>query len=565
MKRTKRALFLLLALALAVSMFAGCGDGADDESSASPEPVETQQPGTEASEAPETPEAQETEAPTGEISFPLTEEETTITGWVVCHPLVLNYIENLSENSVIKYYAELSNVVFDANLVSGAAQAEQFPVMIAGGDYCDVISNVHSLYGGGIPKAMEDGIIIDLNEYGIQENMPNYWKYMEDHNYTKWISDDDGRIGSMYIVEESDLTINGVAIRQDYLDAVNMGMPTTYDELHDVLTAFTTELGKGTMWVNYLGNSVNNFLGNGFGINTYYYVEDAFYPFYVEDGTVRFSYIEQGYKDYLTMMRSWYDEGLIYSDFVSDVDQIKIEYTEALDRLYTGEFGVFSTGIAYIDTHQTMLEDGVIAPMADIGKTAGETFHYTSQEQGAPQAKYAISTDCEQVELVMKYFDYFWTDEGAFLGTWGIEGEGFEYNEQGEPVYTDLVTKHEQGTRVSMGIYCLNDPPTLCLKGRNDAAYTELASSAGQVWGSNQDGSGYYPTACTLTTDESNEFNEKWSELTTYMCEAIPRFIIGELNLDSDFDAFVEQLKAMGIEDCIAIKQNSYDRYVSRG
>ena len=562
--RIRRWLSLLFACVLMLCVFAGCGttsngSGAESKPNASaPEtqqPTETDEPGTG---------VQETDTPSGEISFPLTEEETTITGWVVCHPMVLNYIENISENSVIKYYAEMSNVIFDAEMISGAAQAEQFPVMIAGGEYCDIISNVHSLYGGGVAKAMEDGVIIDLAEYGLKENMPNYWRYMSDHGYTKWITDDEGRIGSLYIVEESDLTINGMVIRQDYLDQVGKSVPTTYDELHDALTAFQTELGTGAMWVNYLGNGVNNFLGNGFGINTYYYPEDGFYPMYVENGTVHFSYLEEAYRDYLTMMNKWYKEGLIFDDFATDVGEIKIEYTDDSDKLYNGTLSTVSTGIAYLDTHISMLENGTLVPMADVGNTAGETFHYTSQEQGAPQAKYTISTECENVELVMKYWDYFWTEEGAFLATWGLENEAFTYDEDGNPHYTDLVLKHEVGTRVSLGIYCLNDPPTLVLQGRNDAGYTEATLEAGRVWGSNQDGAGYYPTACSLTTEESGDFNAKWNECATYMCESIPRFIMGELNLDEDFDAFVAQLKALGAEECLKIKQASYDRYVNR-
>lgn len=36
---------------------------------------------------------------------------------------------------------------------------------------------------------------------------------------------------------------------------------------------------------------------------------------------------------------------------------------------------------------------------------------------------------------------------------------------------------------------------------------------------------------------------------------------MGEYNFDSDWDAFVEKIESMGIQDCIDIYQDAYDRY----
>ena len=52
-----------------------------------------------------------------------------------------------------------------------------------------------------------------------------------------------------------------------------------------------------------------------------------------------------------------------------------------------------------------------------------------------------------------------------------------------------------------------------------------------------------------------------YSDIDTYMDETISKFVVGDLSLDQ-FDSFVQQLKDMGIEDCIAIEQTAYDRYL---
>ena len=45
------------------------------------------------------------------------------------------------------------------------------------------------------------------------------------------------------------------------------------------------------------------------------------------------------------------------------------------------------------------------------------------------------------------------------------------------------------------------------------------------------------------------------------MDENVVKFIVVDKSLD-EFDAYVDTLIAMGIEDCIALEQAAYDRYV---
>lgn len=57
-------------------------------------------------------------------------------------------------------------------------------------------------------------------------------------------------------------------------------------------------------------------------------------------------------------------------------------------------------------------------------------------------------------------------------------------------------------------------------------------------------------------------YNRIFSDIDTYMDETVSKFVVGNLSLDQ-FDSFVQQLKDMGIEDCIAIEQAAYDRYLA--
>ena len=98
----------------------------------------------------------------------------------------------------------------------------------------------------------------------------------------------------------------GISVRKDFLDKVGMDIPTTYDEWETVLTAFKDKLGiEAPLFTSKYGIDNGEFMA-GYGVAPY---------FYQVDGTVKYGPLEDGYKDYLTMMADWYKKGLIDPDF----------------------------------------------------------------------------------------------------------------------------------------------------------------------------------------------------------------------------------------------------------
>ena len=67
------------------------------------------------------------------------------------------------------------------------------------------------------------------------------------------------------------------------------------------------------------------------------------------------------------------------------------------------------------------------------------------------------------------------------------------------------------------------------------------------------------PTALALSVDDSAAFNSVYTDIVTYAQECYLKFITGEMNLDSDFDAYVASVQAMGIDTCIDLLQKQYE------
>ena len=83
-----------------------------------------------------------------------------------------------------------------------------------------------------------------------------------------------------------------------------------------------------------------------------------------------------------------------------------------------------------------------------------------------------------------------------------------------------------------------------------------------EIWPSNADGDYMLPNV-SLTTEEGNQFSTIMGDLETYVSEMTTKFILGTESLDG-YDGFVETMKAMGVEDAIALYQAALDRWSAR-
>lgn len=72
------------------------------------------------------------------------------------------------------------------------------------------------------------------------------------------------------------------------------------------------------------------------------------------------------------------------------------------------------------------------------------------------------------------------------------------------------------------------------------------------------------PTYSISDADLSTEATNLWTDIDTYISESTVKFINGSLNLEDDFDAYLEQLKAMGMDRYIEIQQMALDEYYGK-
>lgn len=289
---------------------------------------------------------------------------------------------------------------------------------------------------------------------------------------------------------------------------------------------------------------------------------------YVENKTVYSGFTSERFRDYLTMLHEWHDAGLISDDYVTigDLEFFENDYAALIAA---GEFGCVNGAGGLLDSYAAFSDD------PDFRFDAGylprnnddDTLCYLSPSS-LINSDYcpSISTSCHNIELAMAFLDYFYTEEGSMLSAFGVEGESFVYDENGNPTLTEVITSaaDTQGALMAykVNLNSISDPNQ-----NFRVTTTESAQAKMEFWTNDQaeiaakGNNAYYPSEVNLTAEELEEASGLLADISTYVSEMVPGFIIGTKSMD-EFDDYVAALEDMGIEDVVSIYQAGYDRYI---
>lgn len=568
----KRSISLLLVFSMMLCMCAACGSKTENSAPTSTEPKETAN--VESASAEVTPsvggaqqgtsavDSAETEiAP---ISFPLFEEPVTLTYMGEGSPW--NMSGDVVWSQALQTIDEMANVQWKQTWLTMFTGTDTFNLVIASGDYPDVISNFYKYYTNGIQDGIEQEIIIDMDE-PIREYMPNYMNIVNsDPEITRQASTDDGKIWGVQLISNPvQDSFNGPIARADLMEKYGIDKLTTLDDWENYLTQCVqneAQCARGALLLMNTG-FMSNYTTPSFTISSAFDSGTVDTPWIVIDGQVIYSPVTDGYKDYLKRMNDWYEKGLVYRDFAS--------YQQTF-----GQASMMSTGEVTLadgfynsidDTESDATVEGLrVKAVPYPVQKEGDTIHlrnYTYQVR--PEYAMVISTACQYVEEVCKYFDYMWTEEGIRLVNYGPEGVTWNWGPDGKIEFTDVITNDPDGNSVkSMFTYygtfnfCTYNDWT-----REAITLSDDCMSCLDLWASCGDKDYVMPNV-TLNTEESETYGAIFSNVNTHVSEMTLRFINGTDDIDAGWDEYVAQVEGMGIQKVIDCYQAAYERYEAR-
>lgn len=437
---------------------------------------------------------------------------------------------------------------------------------------------------------------LDFKPYMDAGLMPNLIAWFELHPDAAALSTEaDGAVRKLGNVRTDAVSrlVRTAYINTEWLKNVSMEMPTTVDELYDVLVAFRDEDADGdgdpsneipmsyTLGSSRVGERFDWHMLGSFGIDTCYmeYILQA-----DEDGKVYLAETTDNYKAYLTYMAKLFSEGLLDNDLYSTTDA---EFSEKMNSRRIGVWGSWNVLPTLDGTDEERIEAAGIYDFFPVMKSDYNDTQEIVLWNAANPPSYLASAHTEYPEIVARFMDFWLTEEGAIIYNYGVEGETFDYVVKPSGLKDADFTTYAEAKGMSLSDYQTQYlrpsnfvtwfvySPTnyamdqLAISGDRAALenYAQFADSAvaaknalavmdyGTVSGypSVVYDAGMTEKLATFKTDIQNY-------IKTMKCQ----FITGELDIEDNWDDFQDTLKAMNLDLVIEVEQEAYDAYMGK-
>lgn len=556
-KRTKQAASLIMATAMTAVTLAGCGSSGETKKET------TAAATTAAPAAAETAGSQAAAETVAEAASDKPYEGVKLTWWTKLNANVSATYPNLGETPWAQYVQEQTGIEIEFIHPTVGSESEEFAIMVASGEYPDIIEHTWTTYAGGAGAAISDGVIINLDDV-MANHAPNFMKLMQEYpDVDKMVKTSDG---SYYCfpflrgLEQPNITqfSGGILLRKDVLDELGLEMPETIEEWDTVLRAFK-EYGFEVPFTT-RKEWMKDVWSPGF---------DNWGDFYVEDGVVKNGLIEDSRKEFLTQMNKWYEEGLIDRDWLvadkaSNQTYFTTEKSAAVNAPFGQGLGQYTQIMHEANPEITQEDIRCTVPVTAV-KGRNAKFSKMNQIYDKSGVSAAISSQCKEVEAAAYLLDWMYSEEGNLCCNFGIEGLTYEMVD-GNPVYTDVIMKNPDGmsvanalaayTRASTSGVCVQDPRYIEQYYEQDNQKEALELNMKTDMGEH-----FFPPT-SVASEDSEQYADIMNNVKTLSDEMEAQFIAGTVSMD-EWDGYVQQLKDFGIEDAIAMMQKAYDEYMS--
>lgn len=412
----RKVVSLMLVSAMVAGMLAGCGSDSGSSKGGS---------STETGSAAEASSSGETSDDKSPITFEYFNADGKNGNW---------------DNPVAKAITEATGVTLDVSypVASQGDAKEDIALMIANDEYPDMI-----YAKGSATDLYQAGALIDMTDL-IEKYGPNIKKmYGAEMEKLKWSQDDPGIYQLSYAgVNQKTLTTGGSCqIQWAALKENDYKYPKTLDEYEKMIKSYLAAHPKTEDGLDMIGITMSASdwhwmitLGNPAGLiadaspdNGQWIIDDEY--------NVHYKHVTDEEKEYFKWLCRMYNEGILDPNFATQTDDDYIAkvasgrvvaITDAEWHYSQCEATLVADGKVdqtYVGLPVTLREDQVEKALLYQGTTVGWGI--------------GITKSCEDPVRAIKFLDYLCSDEGQILYHWGIEGENYFLDDDGQPYRTD--------------------------------------------------------------------------------------------------------------------------------
>ena len=509
-----------------------------------------------------------------DLQFPL-KEKATLTGMT---SFPANTESNPNNRTIFKRLQEKTNVEIEWTAIQGDQWGDKITLNMANPKTLTDFIFTAGFGDSDLLKYADQGIIIPLEEY-IDAYMPNLSAVFEKYpEYRTMSTDSEGHIWALPWIEQlgsgktAIQTIDNMSfINKKWLDFLGLEMPTTVDEFEQVLIAFRDHASELQAEFNIDGSIipmsciVNDggqdpcILINGFG-EGYGDADKGRHIAVTDDLKVICSATQQGFKDGIAWLHSLYEQGLI------DPEAFTQEWSTYVSKGKSGRYGVcFSWDVANVDN----LQDWVPLPAltADTRNITPQNGSFTS---GYDRGRCVVTAVAENPALVCAWLDQMYDPFQSAQNNWGTYGEDddFDIFELGENENGEEMLKHaplgdaspvevREAEAVGGPLAILDEYYGVYVTCPDDAQYR--LDWIKEYYTPDMNTKYVYPNVF-MSQEDTEELSNLQADIQKTINANKSDWIMNGFT-DADWDQYLKDLDAYGLQDYLAIFQKYLDAF----
>jgi putative aldouronate transport system substrate-binding protein len=500
--------------------------------------------------------------------YPIVTEPVTLTALVPQRSGTPDW----NSNQASVFVEEVTGVKIDYQVAPNFNQA--VTLAVASAEYPDFAA-MASIPAADVMKYGPQGILIPLNDLIDEHAIWTKKMFATDPGIRDIITTPDGNIYGLPNINDDLHGVYGpkMWMNQQWLDNLGLDMPTTTDELYTVLKAFKTQDPNGNGKADEIpySGAVNGWRAQipGSINNSFLYVNINTKGLYMENGRMAYAFTQDAYRESLRFHAKLYKEGLIDpAAFTQEGNQLRQlgEYPEVdiMGAAEGGWWNVFTINGG--DSGRYRLYN-LVPPLEgpDGFKTTGFYKYKTNRDQ------FNIFASCEYPEIAIKWADYIMSPEGGYNTQYGPEGVGWIRPDAGKLAISGEPAKFirlqsQETVNFNWGFGGPRYQPYLERLGEQVAddfwdpskLMTRLCGETLSKYVGIEAPDSMIVPPIYLDEAQNSEISLVETALDSYRKEASVRFVIGDLDVNSDWDDYLDEMDKAGLDRWLELYQIAY-------
>jgi putative aldouronate transport system substrate-binding protein len=508
-----------------------------------------------------------------------------VTGSYTVNLVVMRYgqVEDYVDNSYTKAVEKATGLKLNIELYPQSSEgAQKLEVLVASGGKLPDAFIGSDIFGSNaqlnVYRHAQNGVFIELDDL-IEKHGSNLHSMMSkvnNKNFMNMIRAPNGKI--YFLPRYNEQTSNEYSLRaminKKWLDKLGLAMPTTTEELYNVLKAFKDRDPNGNGKrdeIGVMGGGGWHQLAADFLLNAFIYT-DGETRWNIQNGKLDIPYNKDAWRDGLRYLNRLVKEDLFAS---ASFTQDQASFRSIATAGDTNTIGVLVTaGMGQLYAASMSERKGEYVPLNPLVGPRGVNWAARYPINPTPAA--TITKDAAEPEILMRMFDFMMSEEMSVFSRFGEPGVDWVEPEPGAvalgapwgatPEIRPILIWGGASHKSHWG----DQAPHILLQ-----KYTD-----GQAWNGDPTDAEYMISLCVpgllnrepkeiatlilYNAEEAEQVADIETTLNTYVKESMARFAVGDLSLDRDWDAYLRELDNIGLPKFLELAQKAYDRMMGK-